>query len=106
MIESSITTRRSETILTVRLEPQGSGTLLHLRHAGFPTAEFRDQTGAARRAIEAKLKNWFRHFSRLINLIVSKRYVSYLKIIGAGNEARTRDLNLGKVALYQLSYSR
>lgn len=28
------------------------------------------------------------------------------KIFGAGNEARTRDLNLGKVALYQLSYSR
>ncbi len=27
-------------------------------------------------------------------------------IFGAGNEARTRDLNLGKVALYQLSYSR
>ena len=26
--------------------------------------------------------------------------------IGAGNGARTRDLNLGKVALYQLSYSR
>ena len=24
----------------------------------------------------------------------------------AGNETRTRDLNLGKVALYQLSYSR
>ena len=28
------------------------------------------------------------------------------KKIGAGNEARTRDLNLGKVALYQLSYVR
>ena len=28
------------------------------------------------------------------------------KRIGAGNEVRTRDLNLGKVALYQLSYSR
>ena len=28
------------------------------------------------------------------------------KNFGAGNEARTRDLNLGKVALYQLSYSR
>src|SRR5579871_3328441 len=28
------------------------------------------------------------------------------EIIGAGNESRTRDLNLGKVALYQLSYSR
>ena len=27
-------------------------------------------------------------------------------IYGAGDEARTRDLNLGKVALYQLSYSR
>jgi hypothetical protein len=26
--------------------------------------------------------------------------------LGAGNETRTRDLNLGKVALYQLSYSR
>ena len=25
---------------------------------------------------------------------------------GAGEEARTLDLNLGKVALYQLSYSR
>ena len=30
---------------------------------------------------------------------------SFLKT-GAGNESRTRDLNLGKVALYQLSYSR
>ncbi len=27
-------------------------------------------------------------------------------IIGAGNEVRTRDLDLGKVALYQLSYTR
>ncbi len=26
--------------------------------------------------------------------------------IGAGNEIRTRDPNLGKVVLYQLSYSR
>jgi hypothetical protein len=28
------------------------------------------------------------------------------ELTGAGNETRTRDLNLGKVALYQLSYSR
>ena len=28
------------------------------------------------------------------------------KMYGAGDESRTRDLNLGKVALYQLSYSR
>ena len=27
-------------------------------------------------------------------------------VCGAGDEARTRDLNLGKVALYQLSYPR
>ena len=27
-------------------------------------------------------------------------------MIGASNEVRTRDLNLGKVALYQLSYTR
>ncbi len=27
-------------------------------------------------------------------------------LTGAGNEARTRDLDLGKVALYQLSYTR
>ena len=27
-------------------------------------------------------------------------------MFGAGDESRTRDLNLGKVALYQLSYSR
>jgi hypothetical protein len=27
-------------------------------------------------------------------------------MIGAGDETRTRDINLGKVALYQLSYTR
>ena len=35
-----------------------------------------------------------------------KAFCAFPKILGAGNEARTRDLNLGKVALYQLSYSR
>jgi hypothetical protein len=30
----------------------------------------------------------------------------YLKQIGAGDGIRTRDIDLGKVALYQLSYSR
>jgi len=33
-----------------------------------------------------------------------KKFV--FQMFGAGNEIRTRDLNLGKVALYQLSYSR
>jgi hypothetical protein len=31
---------------------------------------------------------------------------SRLRKSGAGNETRTRDPNLGKVVLYQLSYSR
>ena len=30
----------------------------------------------------------------------------YTVLFGAGNETRTRDLDLGKVALYQLSYAR
>ena len=37
---------------------------------------------------------------------VTPKSATCRKITGAGNEARTRDLNLGKVALYQLSYSR
>ena len=32
--------------------------------------------------------------------------ISYVVKIGAGNETRTRDFHLGKVVLYQLSYSR
>ena len=32
--------------------------------------------------------------------------IENLERIGAGNETRTRDPNLGKVVLYQLSYSR
>jgi hypothetical protein len=39
-------------------------------------------------------------------MLPAKRGVVCSENIGAGNEARTRDLNLGKVALYQLSYSR
>ena len=33
-------------------------------------------------------------------------YRGFSKESGAGNETRTRDPNLGKVVLYQLSYSR
>ena len=36
----------------------------------------------------------------------AERMLCGLSETGAGNESRTRDLNLGKVALYQLSYSR
>ena len=34
------------------------------------------------------------------------KLVASLLEFGAGEESRTLDLNLGKVALYQLSYSR
>ena len=40
----------------------------------------------------------------LIAWWTSMRLIRWM--FGAGNEVRTRDLNLGKVALYQLSYSR
>ena len=36
----------------------------------------------------------------------SRHRDGFVLLFGAGNETRTRDLNLGKVALYQLSYSR
>ena len=42
---------------------------------------------------------------RLIKRTYKKLSLKRYKF-GAGNEVRTRDLNLGKVALYQLSYSR
>src|SRR3978361_497726 len=35
-----------------------------------------------------------------------KRMLPFFDVSGAGNETRTRDLNLGKVALYQLSSCR
>ena len=37
---------------------------------------------------------------------VKKEIPIAIGIGGAGNGTRTRDINLGKVALYQLSYSR
>ena len=45
---------------------------------------------------------------RIIDAPIRKRESAVLSLclFGAGDESRTRDLNLGKVALYQLSYSR
>ncbi len=42
----------------------------------------------------------------LYQLSYSRNRMSHCKCIGAGNETRTRDPDLGKVVLYQLSYSR
>ncbi len=44
------------------------------------------------------------------NALIYKSLLSLFEVLrrrfGAGNETRTRDPNLGKVVLYQLSYSR
>ena len=42
-----------------------------------------------------------------VDLITSLALKSFLfRMTGAGDEARTRDLQLGRLSLYQLSYSR
>ena len=55
----------------------------------------------------AECKGWGRNRTGLDGFAI--RCIATLppsRVDGAGNEVRTRDLNLGKVALYQLSYSR
>ncbi len=39
-------------------------------------------------------------------LDINSQVIVFILEFGAGNETRTRDPNLGKVVLYQLSYSR
>ena len=53
--------------------------------------------------VTGRYSNQLNYHSRTTKLLVA---LGYSAETGAGNEARTRDLNLGKVALYQLSYSR
>ena len=65
-------------------------------------------TGFAIRGITALLPRQY-HFIYTEDSVSLKKKRShrfpFLKF-GAGKESRTLDLNLGKVALYQLSYSR
>jgi hypothetical protein len=44
------------------------------------------------------------HFTLFLQDIMNAHW--YFQVGRAGNGTRTRDINLGKVALYQLSYSR
>jgi hypothetical protein len=46
------------------------------------------------------------HSDELVSGVALERGVIGAGVIGAGDESRTRDLNVGNVALYQLSYSR
>jgi hypothetical protein len=66
--------------------------------------------GFAGRCITSLLprqKEWYRSHARRYSATSTKREARLpFGYSGAGEEARTLDLNLGKVALYQLSYSR
>ncbi|SPQ00681.1 hypothetical protein NBG4_30075 [Candidatus Sulfobium mesophilum] len=42
----------------------------------------------------------------VVNVLFTEDYSLFTAFSGAGNGIRTRDPNLGKVVLYQLSYSR
>jgi hypothetical protein len=50
--------------------------------------------------------NKFKHKQKAEQLSNKKGKLRFPSESGAGKESRTLDLNLGKVALYQLSYSR
>ena len=53
--------------------------------------------------------NWRRHpdLNRGIGVLQTRALpLGYVALYGADDEARTRYLNLGKVALYQMSYIR
>ena len=52
------------------------------------------------------MHNRFAIAPRLLEVGTAVLHSSATVFDGAGDESRTRDLNLGKVALYQLSYSR
>ena len=46
------------------------------------------------------------HLYRFVQMEVTPRFELGNEVFGAGDEARTRYLDLGKVALYQMSYAR
>ncbi len=55
---------------------------------------------------EKKAATGFEPVITILQTVALATWLCRLTKYGAGNGARTRDLNLGKVALYQLSYSR
>ncbi len=63
----------------------------------------RDTTIASARNVQGRMRRQIPHHHPAP---LRAQALDAMEILGAGNETRTRDLNLGKVALYQLSYSR
>jgi hypothetical protein len=61
---------------------------------------------AGQRLINTDAKVSYFLLARVISTKKSHPFSGWLSCVGADNEIRTRDLNLGKVALYQLSYVR
>ena len=95
---------------TKQKAPHGAFLLISQRKSGGATQSRTGLNGFAIRCITALL-------SRHIQIMQRCKLQAALSLItprerelsgasGAGDESRTRDLNLGKVALYQLSYSR
>ncbi len=76
-------------------------------HSATPPGEAARQGGERNRCRAAPLPHPASRGGRRPSGAATKRGKQALSPgSGAGNESRTRDLNLGKVALYQLSYSR
>ena len=63
-----------------------------------PSATASRNSSSVLRHLRVASWNW----AKTKNAAFGQRFL----ILGAGDEVRTRDLDLGKVALYQLSYSR
>ena len=71
-------------------------------------------THTKRNAYDSRLKGWMRRFRGVLTQYLvgwvhsqkNREQKAPYFLFGAAEESRTLDLNLGKVALYQLSYCR
>ena len=77
-------------------------------HHAFTAPSYRDEVKVPWERTSGREKQ---RLSRFPSLRRKNHYANWelqytTKVIGAGNETRTRDFHLGKVVLYQLSYSR
>ncbi len=76
---------------------------------GWRMRAYMDRTGSVRETMDDSRKAWLISKTNCGGRLRLRPHYDGLKLgrkIGAGNEIRTRDPNLGKVVLYQLSYSR